>query len=149
VSDNSDNVLDAAEVREGIIINTSDGTIIRYGRARVTRKWVAGAAAALAIVALTTGISVLVAKQYQQQTVVFDMKGTIDLFMQQSAKQALDENTAKAMTTRFNNALKESLNAWQQSHDALVLVPPAVVMPQRDITREIQADIAQRMQGTP
>jgi conjugal transfer pilin signal peptidase TrbI len=149
VSDNSDNVLDAAAVREGIIINPGDGTIIRSGRARVTRKWVAGAAAALALVALTTGISVLVAKQYQQQTVVFDMKGTIDLFMQQSAKQTLDENTAKAMTTRFNSALKESLNAWQQSHDALVLVPPAVVMPQRDITREIQADIAQRMQGTP
>ncbi|WP_317906893.1 hypothetical protein, partial [Bacillus subtilis] len=80
MSDNSDNVLDAAAVREGIIINPGDGTIIRSGRARVTRKWVAGGAAALALVALTTGISVLVAKQYQQQTVVFDMKGTIDLF---------------------------------------------------------------------
>lgn len=141
MSENNDKAFGASAVREGVIVKPR--------AAFVTRKWVAGAAAAIALIALSTGISVLVAKQYQQQTVVFDMKGTIDLFMQQSAKQQLDENTAKMMTTRFNSALKASLNAWQQSHDALVLVPPAVVMPQRDITREIQADIAQRMQGTP
>lgn len=138
--ENNDKALDVAAIRDGVVVSAAYVT---------TRKWVIGAAAGIAFIALSTGISMLVAKQYQQQTVVFDMKGTIDLFMQQSAKQQLDENTAKAMTTRFNNALKESLNAWQQSHDALVLVPPAVVMPQRDITREIQADIAQRMQGMP
>jgi conjugal transfer pilin signal peptidase TrbI len=140
VIENNDKALDVAAIRDGVVVSAAYVT---------TRKWVIGAAAGIAFIALSTGISMLVAKQYQQQTVVFDMKGTIDLFMQQSAKQQLDENTAKAMTTRFNNALKESLNAWQQSHDALVLVPPAVVMPQRDITREIQADIAQRMQGMP
>lgn len=141
MSENNDKAFDASAVREGVIVKPRGSFF--------TRKWVAGAAAVLALVALTTGINVLVAKQYQQQTVVFDMKGTIDLFMQQSAKQQLDENTAKAMTTRFNTALNASLNAWQQTHDALVLVPPAVVMPSRDITREIQADIAQRMQGMP
>lgn len=141
MKENKDKAFDAAVMREGIIV--------KRGTMPVTRKWVTGVATALVLITISTGISVLVAKQYQQQTVVFDMKGTIDLFMQQSAKQQLDENSAKAMTTRFNRALKESLDAWQQSHNALVLVPPAVVMPQRDITQEIQADIAQRMQGRP
>lgn len=53
------------------------------------------------------------------------------------------------LTTRFDQALKASLNDWQQAHDDLILVPPAVVMPVLDITPQIQADIAHRMQEAP
>jgi conjugal transfer pilin signal peptidase TrbI len=113
------------------------------------KKSVKGITVALLLVAISAGVSALVAQQFQRRTVVFNMKGTIDLFMQQSAKKQLDENSARAMTARFDKALKESLTAWQQQHDDLILVPPAVVMPVLDITPEIQTDISRRMQELP
>lgn len=52
--------------------------------------------------------------------VVFDMKGTIDLFQQQSAQLNLNEEKAKVLTSRFNTALTDSLNEWQTSHHAVI-----------------------------
>jgi len=133
--------LDAQAVRVGIVP-------ARHA-AFFNKKSVRAVASALLLVAVCAGVSALVAQQFQRRTVVFDMKGTIDLFMQQSAKKQLDENSARAMTTRFDLALKESLSAWHQEHDDLILVPPAVVMPVLDITPQIQTDIAHRMQEAP
>jgi len=78
--------------------------------------------------------------------VVFDMKGTIDLFKEQSARQSLDEEKAQRLTRRFSTALTDSLGDWQASHNAILLVKPAVITEQKDITPEIRADIARRMQ---
>lgn len=80
------------------------------------------------------------------EIVVFDMKGTIDLFKEQSARQSLDEEKAQRLTRRFNTALTDSLGDWQSSHNAILLVKPAVISEQTDITQEIRADIARRMQ---
>ncbi|WP_421589564.1 type-F conjugative transfer system protein TrbI [Rahnella aceris] len=139
--------IDAQNVRQGISITPASKAGFFH------KKFVrAGAVALLLTLLLVTvcaGISALVAQQFQRRTVVFDMKGTIDLFMQQSAKKQLDENSARVLTTRFDQALKASLNDWQQAHDDLILVPPAVVMPVLDITPQIQADIAHRMQEAP
>ncbi|MDV0787441.1 type-F conjugative transfer system protein TrbI [Citrobacter amalonaticus] len=85
-------------------------------------------------------------KSTTPEIVVFDMKGTVDLFKQQSAQLELDENKARVLTTRFNTALNQSLDEWQASHNAIILVQPAVIKPQRDITNEIRADIARRTQ---
>ena len=87
----------------------------------------------------------MTAKIVTPEVVVFDMKGTVDLFMQQSAQLQLDENKAKALTARFNTALTESLGEWQASHNAIILVKPAVMSPQPDITADIQADISRRI----
>ncbi|VFS14929.1 type-F conjugative transfer system protein TrbI [Enterobacter cancerogenus] len=94
-----------------------------------------------------TGITWLYMKSTEPEIVVFDMKGTVDLFMQQSAQLQLDEDKARTLTTRFNTALSESLGEWQASHNAIILVKPAVMSPQRDITNEIRADISRRTQG--
>nr|QVQ59759.1 type-F conjugative transfer system protein TrbI [Enterobacter cloacae complex sp.] len=67
--------------------------------------------------------------------------------MQQSAQLQLDEDKARVLTTRFNSALSDSLGEWQASHNAIILVKPAVMSDQRDITNEIRADIARRTQG--
>ena len=101
----------------------------------------------LAGLLVMTGVAYVTAKAVTPEVVVFDMKGTVDLFMQQSAQLQLDENRAKSMTQQFNAALTGSLDAWQSSHNAIVLVKPAVMSPQRDITNEIRADIARRIQG--
>lgn len=135
--------IDAQNIRQGISITPASKAGF------FNKKFVRPVAVALLLVTVCAGISALVAQQFQRRTVVFDMKGTIDLFMQQSAKKQLDENSARVLTTRFDQALKASLNDWQQAHGDLILVPPAVVMPVLDITPQIQADIAHRMQEVP
>ena len=102
----------------------------------------------LAIVALLamTGVAYVTTKAVTPDVVVFDMKGTVDLFIQQSSHMKLDEAKAGVLTARFNTALSDSLRDWQAVHEAIVLVKPAVISTQPDITAEIQADIARRMQ---
>lgn len=92
-----------------------------------------------------TGIACVVMKNTTPEVVVFDMKGTVDLFMQQSARLQMDEDKARLLTTRFNAALTDSLAAWQADHNGIILVKPAVMSAQTDITAEIQQDIARRV----
>jgi conjugal transfer pilin signal peptidase TrbI len=126
-----------------------DGDTVRDGvtMASRTSRWVkVGLLAAAGILAMTS-VAYVTAKAVTPEVVVFDMKGTIDLFKQQSAQLPLDEGSAKAMTVQFNAALTDSLTEWQSSHNAIILVKPAVISPQRDITNEIRVDIARRTQG--
>ncbi|MDU1248134.1 MAG: type-F conjugative transfer system protein TrbI [Veillonella sp.] len=127
-----------------------DGDTVRDGATMAG--WLTSRRMKLAICVLVsqmvmTGITWIYMKNTEPEIVVFDMKGTVDLFMQQSAQLQLDENRAKAMTQQFNAALTGSLDAWQSSRNAIVLVKPAVMSPQRDITNEVRADIARRIQG--
>lgn len=127
-----------------------DGDTVRDGATMAG--WLTSRRMKLAICVLVsqmvmTGITWIYMKTTEPEIVVFDMKGTVDLFMQQSAQLQLDENRAKAMTQQFNAALTGSLDAWQSSHNAIILVKPAVMSPQRDITNEIRADIARRTLG--
>lgn len=92
-----------------------------------------------------TGMACVVMKNTTPEVVVFDMKGTVDLFMQQSARLQMDEDKARLLTTRFNAALTDSLAAWQADHNGIILVKPAVMSAQTDITAEIQQDIARRV----
>lgn len=103
--------------------------------------------AVLAALLAMTGVAYVTAKAVTPDVVVFDMKGTVDLFMQQSSQMKLDETKAGALTARFNTALNDSLRDWQGDHNAILLVKPAVISDETDITAEIQADIARRMQG--
>jgi len=143
----SETELDAQTVRQGISITPASQA--GFFNKKFVRVVAVALLLTLLLVTVCAGISALVAQQFQRRTVVFDMKGTIDLFMQQSAKKQLDENSARVLTTRFDQALKASLNDWQQAHGDLILVPPAVVMPVLDITPQIQSDIAHRMQEAP
>lgn len=95
---------------------------------------------------ILTGIGWLVIKAGTPEVVTFDMKGTWDIFMQQSAQQKLDEEKAKSLVTRFNRAMSDSLTDWQKTHNVIILVQPAVVSAQQDITTDIRNDIAVRMQ---
>lgn len=101
------------------------------------------------MLALSAAVSVATVRLTVPPVVTFDMKGTLDTFMQQSAKQQLTEDGARALTLRFNAALSESLSAWQAEHGGTVLVAPAVVSPAYDITADVRADVARRMQARP
>ncbi|WP_244970413.1 type-F conjugative transfer system protein TrbI [Kosakonia radicincitans] len=125
------------------------GDVVREGVSRPG--WLASVRWRLVVCMLVsqmimTGISWIVLKADTPEVVTFDMKGTWDIFMQQSAQQKLDEAKAKALVTRFNLAMSDSLTDWQKKHNVIILVQPAVVSAQQDITTDIRNDIAVRMQ---
>lgn len=159
MSDRTTIRLEADDLRRGVTVRGRSrfrsqrrnagrpGATPRQPLAGFSQRTIAAAAGGvLLLLACCAGVSALVVQHMQRDTVVFDMKNTIDVFKQQSAQKVLDENTARAMTERFSRALNESLAAWSDTHDDLILVPGAVIRPVRDITPEVQADIARRMQ---
>ncbi|MCE1344492.1 type-F conjugative transfer system protein TrbI [Enterobacter asburiae] len=81
------------------------------------------------------------------RVVAFDMKKTLDSFMDSVSRKQLTESQSKALSDRFNDALEKSLDDWQRRNHVLILVAPAVVNGAPDITLSIQRDIARRMQG--
>lgn len=107
------------------------------------------AAFAVLVIALSAGVCALVAKAVQPDYVVFDMKGTIDTFRQQTAQQPVEKGALETLTRRFGAALDASLSDWQAAHGGVILVKGAVVAGVTDITPVIQADIARQMQGAP
>ena len=81
------------------------------------------------------------------RVVAFDMKKTLDNFMDSVSQKPLTEAQSKALSDRFNDALEKSLAEYQQQHHVVILVSPAVVQGAPDVTRNIQHDIARRMKG--
>lgn len=130
-------------------IGVSDGTretaVARLMRSRSVRL----AACAALVIALSAGVSALVANAVQPDYVVFDMKGTIDTFRQQTAQQPVEKGALETLTKRFGAALDTSLSDWQAAHGGVILVKGAVVAGVTDITPAIQADIARQMQVAP
>ncbi|EPC7210287.1 type-F conjugative transfer system protein TrbI [Cronobacter dublinensis] len=111
---------------------------------RLTR-WQAGLLYSFIAFLAMIAVSLVIVRLTRTEIVVFDMKGTIDLFVQQSAQQKMNEMQMQTVTRRFNEALTGSLQDWQYHHHAVILIAPAVVSEQRNITDEIRADIARRM----
>ena len=104
---------------------------------------------ALVLFALATSafLSRVVLEYSTPRVVAFDMKKTLDSFMDSVSRKQLTESQSKALSDRFNDALEKSLDDWQRRNHVLILVAPAVVNGAPDITLSIQRDIARRMQG--
>lgn len=104
---------------------------------------------ALVLFALATSafLSRVVLDYSTPRVVAFDMKKTLDSFMDSVSQKQLTEAQPKALSDRFNDALEKSLAEYQQQHHVVILVSPAVVQGAPDVTRNIQHDIARRMKG--
>ena len=104
---------------------------------------------ALVLFALATSafLSRMVLEYSTPRVVAFDMKKTLDSFMDSVSQKRLTEAQSKALSDRFNDALEKSLAEYQQQHHVVILVSPAVVQGAPDVTRNIQHDIARRMKG--
>ena len=127
----------------------SDGARVTASARLMRSRGARLAAFAALVIALSAGVSALVAKAVQPDYVVFDMKGTIDTFRQQTAQQPVEKGALETLTKRFGAALDASLSDWQAAHGGVILVKGAVVAGVTDITPIIQADIARQMQGAP
>ena len=104
---------------------------------------------ALVLFALATSafLSRVVLDYSTPRVVAFDMKKTLDSFMDSVSQKQLTEAQSKALSDRFNDALEKSLAEYQQQHHVVILVSPAVGQGAPDVTRNIQHDIARRMKG--
>ena len=99
------------------------------------------------ILATNVFITRLVLAHTAPRVVAFDMKKTLDSFMDSVSQKPLSEAQSKALSDRFNAALEQSLADYQKTNHVLILVSPAVVKGAPDVTRKIQTDIATRMKG--
>ncbi|WP_270488780.1 type-F conjugative transfer system protein TrbI [Klebsiella pneumoniae] len=104
-------------------------------------------APALFALATSAFLSRVVLEYSTPRVVAFDMKKTLDSFMDSVSQKQLTEAQSKALSDRFNDALEKSLAEYQQQHHVVILVSPAVVQGAPDVTRNIQHDIARRMKG--
>lgn len=84
--------------------------------------------------------------QRQPAIVTFDMKQTMEAFYESASKQSLPLERSKLLAERFTGALQTSIAQYQQRNNVIILVSPAVVGGAKDVTRELQRDIAARMQ---
>lgn len=75
------------------------------------------------------------------------MKQTLEAFYQSATKQSLPPEQSKILSDRFTDALQTSLTDYQARNNVIILASPAVVGGAKDVTREIQHDVARRMQA--
>jgi conjugal transfer pilin signal peptidase TrbI len=101
----------------------------------------------VSLLAINVFITRLVLTHTTPRVVAFDMKKTLDSFMDSVSQKQLSEAQSKALSDRFNEALEQSLADYQKTNHVLILVSPAVVQGAPDVTLKIQTDIATRMKG--
>ncbi|MBD9646385.1 TrbI F-type domain-containing protein [Pantoea sp. PNT02] len=79
--------------------------------------------------------------------VTFDMKGTTNALIRQSAKLDLTGEQRRALLTRFDQSVSTATAEYAASHGVVILVSPAVVTGLPDATPEIQARLAELMKA--
>ncbi|MBK5145544.1 type-F conjugative transfer system protein TrbI [Budviciaceae bacterium BWR-B9] len=108
----------------------------------------ASLAAIVFICLLNAGITLLLVlwlAPAHKSIVTFDMKSTVDQFMEQAASRSLSEEQSAVLSAKFTDALNTSLIQYQEENRALILVKPAVVFGAKDITADIQHDVSEWM----
>jgi conjugal transfer pilin signal peptidase TrbI len=114
---------------------------------RLYRRGLVITALVVAVLTANAGVTRLMLAHATPRVVAFDMKKTLDSFMDSVSQKQLSEAQSKALSDRFNAALEQSLADYQNKNHVLILVSPAVVQGAPDVTRKIQTDIATRMKG--
>ncbi|CAM3825376.1 type-F conjugative transfer system protein TrbI [Rouxiella silvae] len=96
---------------------------------------------------ITMFVSIAVVKSMTPEIVKFDMKGTVNSFMSQTAgiKTTLSKEQMDQMVSRFNQAMQGSIDDYANANNVIVVVSPAIVGGARDITDEIRNSIATKM----
>jgi conjugal transfer pilin signal peptidase TrbI len=77
--------------------------------------------------------------------VSFDLKGTTDQFLVQSAKLNLTNEQRDVLLGRFNRNLTQVIDRWSAEHHQLVIVRPAAVSGMEDVSPQIRHELALAM----
>ncbi|WP_158785025.1 TrbI F-type domain-containing protein [Pantoea sp. BAV 3049] len=79
--------------------------------------------------------------------VTFDMKGTVNAFIRQSAKLELDDTRRRQLLRRFDQNMTVVTREYAQQHHVSILVSAAAVSGVPDVTPDIRSRLATAMQG--
>ena len=79
------------------------------------------------------------------QVVTFNQQRLMGRFVAQLSTHTLTEEGLREKTDQFSSALKTSLAAYAKTHGVLVLKSSDVLAGERDITPQIEQDIAHHM----
>ena len=77
--------------------------------------------------------------------VAFNLKGTVQAFVQQSSHLHLNSQQQSSLSQRFDRVLDEVVKAYAKTHHAVILVKQGVIAGAPDITAFIRSDIAKHM----
>jgi len=80
-----------------------------------------------------------------KKLVIFDLKGTMNLFFSQVKANHLSDEKMLSTTKQFTDALDSSVKEYSDRHHVVVLVSGAVISGAEDITKILQSDIASKM----
>ncbi|CAB5681121.1 conjugal transfer protein TrbI [Serratia marcescens] len=116
------------------------------GGQRSDRRLALWGCGAVVLAVLLSSLVALWLVQRQPVIVTFNMKQTMEAFYESAGKKALPPEQSKQLAERFTGALEASITHYQQRNNVIILVSPAVVGGAKDVTRELQRDIAARMQ---
>lgn len=112
----------------------------------MSRQWLIAAALVAGVLVTNIAVSRVLQSYATPRLVAFDMKGTLDRFMDDASKKTLSPAQSKSLSDRFNRTLETVLADYQQNNHVVILVSPAVVQGAPDVTLKIQTEIARRMQ---
>jgi len=88
----------------------------------------------------------LAVNHYHTKTLaVFDMKGTVNLFLTQLKENKVSEEKIVSTTQKFNEALDKAIKEYTANNNVVIFVSAAVVNGAEDITQKIQSTIAEKM----
>lgn len=104
-----------------------------------------GVAFGVGVIALNALVSAWIVTSLRPAVVTFGMKATVDAFFDRASQKSLSEAQSEQLAARFTQTLNATLNAYQQQHQVIILVSPAVVTGAPDITAEIQQQVARKM----
>ena len=80
-----------------------------------------------------------------QSIVSFDMQKTIKSFSAQLAKSDLTPSNKKSLSAKFTQALISQSGIYAKSHNAIVLVSPAVISGTNDVTHIINQMVQHKL----
>lgn len=79
------------------------------------------------------------------QTVVFDLKGTLDSYQQKLIDAELSDCDHREQLAQFDRQLRQLLNEYAQIHNLTIVVPAAVISGAPDMTAPIQHYIIEEL----
>lgn len=107
--------------------------------------WLTGFVSVVCAVLVTAALWLLLLQP--PKLVTFDMKGTTDRFLLQSARLKLSDDERTALLQRYNQKLNQVLTARAKAQHEVIVVSAAVVTGLPDVTPQIRKDLAAAMQG--
>lgn len=81
------------------------------------------------------------------QTVVFDLKGTLDSYQEKLLEAGLSDSKHKNQLAQFDRRLRRILGEYAHTHHLTIVVPGAVISGAPDMTTMLQRHVIEEMKA--